>query len=96
VLAVDGFVLHKSGKRPDLAHRFIDFMLEGRNAADVSNLIGAGNPNAAAMAYVLPDIAAEPAIFPLPADLARLEMLRDFDPALRRTLSRLWTEIKVR
>ncbi len=31
MLAVDGFVLHKSGKRPDLAHRFIDFMLEGRN-----------------------------------------------------------------
>ncbi len=39
---------------------------------------------------------AEAAIFPPPADLARLEMLRDFDPALRRTLSRLWTEIKVR
>ena len=42
------------------------------------------------------EAAAEPAIFPPPADLARLEMLRDFDPALRRTLSRLWTEIKVR
>ncbi|HQW38345.1 MAG TPA: spermidine/putrescine ABC transporter substrate-binding protein [Usitatibacteraceae bacterium] len=96
VLAVDGFVLHKSGRRPDLAHRFIDFMLEGRNAADVSNLIGAGNPNAAAMPFVRPEIAAEPAIFPPAADLERLEMLRDFDPALRRTLSRLWTEIKVR
>lgn len=96
VLAVDGFVLHKSGRRPDLAHRFIDFMLEGRNAADVSNLIGAGNPNAAAMPFVRPEIAAEPAIFPPAADLARLEMLRDFDPALRRSLSRLWTEIKVR
>ena len=96
VLAVGGFVLHKSGRRPDLAHRFIDFMLEGRNAADVSNLIGAGNPNAAAMPFVRPEIAAEPAIFPPAADLARLEMLRDFDPALRRSLSRLWTEIKVR
>jgi len=96
VLAVDGFVLHKSGRRPDLAHKFIDFMLEGRNAADVSNLIGAGNPNAAAMAFIKPDIAAEAAIFPPAADLERLEMLRDFDPALRRNLSRLWTEIKVR
>ena len=96
VLAVDSFVIHRSGRRPDLAHRFIDFMLAGENAADVSNLIGAGNPNAAAMAFIKPDIAAEPAIFPPPADLARLEMLRDFDPGLRRTLSRLWTEIKVR
>jgi spermidine/putrescine transport system substrate-binding protein len=96
VLAVDSFVLHKSGGRPDLAHRFIDFMLEGENAADVSNLIGAGNTNAAAMPHIRPEIAAEPAIFPPPATLRTLEMLRDFDPKLRRTLSRMWTEIKVR
>ncbi|MBL8492458.1 MAG: spermidine/putrescine ABC transporter substrate-binding protein [Rhodocyclaceae bacterium] len=96
VLAVDSFVLHASGRRPDLAHRFIDFMLEGENAADVSNLIGAGNPNAAAMARIAPAIAADPAIFPTPADLQRLEMLRDFDPKMRRALSRMWTEIKVR
>jgi spermidine/putrescine transport system substrate-binding protein len=96
VLAVDNFVIHRSGPRPDLAHRFIDFMLEGANAADVSNLIGAGNTNAAAMPFITPGIAAEPGIFPPPADLARLEMLRDFDPAMRRALSRMWTEIKVR
>jgi spermidine/putrescine transport system substrate-binding protein len=96
VLAVDSWVVHKSGRRPDLAHRFIDFMLEGENAADVSNLIGAGNTNAAAMAHIVPAIAGEPAIFPPAATLGRLEMLRDFDPKLRRTLSRMWTEIKVR
>lgn len=96
VLAVDSFVLHQGGRRPDLAHQFIDFMLAGENAADVSNLIGAGNTNASAMAHILPDIVAEPAIFPPPETLSRLEMLRDFDPKLRRTLSRMWTEIKVR
>jgi spermidine/putrescine transport system substrate-binding protein len=96
VLAVDSFVLHASGRRPDLAHRFIDFMLAGENAADVSNLIGAGNTNAAAMPHILPEVAVNPGIFPPPADLMRLEMLRDFDPKLRRMLSRMWTEIKVR
>ena len=96
VLAVDSFVLHKSGRRPDLAHRFIDFMLAGENAADVSNLIGAGNPTAAATPHLLPEIAANPGIFPPAAELKRLEMLRDFEPKLRRTLSRMWTEIKVR
>ena len=40
--------------------------------------------------------AGNPAIFPPPEDLARLEMLRDFDPQLRRALARMWTEIKVR
>ena len=96
VLAVDSFVLHQSGRRPDLAHQFIDFMLEGENAADVSNLIGAGNTNAAAMHHIRPEIAAEPAIFPPAGVVGRLEMLRDFDPKLRRALSRMWTEIKVR
>ena len=96
VLAVDSFVLHKGGRRPDLAHRFIDFMLEGQNAADVSNLIGAGNTNKAGMPHIKPEIAGEPAIFPPPDVLPKLEMLRDFDPKLRRNLSRMWTEVKVR
>jgi spermidine/putrescine transport system substrate-binding protein len=96
VLAVDNWVLHKSGRRPDLAHQFIDFMLEGGNAADVSNLIGAGNTNAAAMAHIVPANAGDPALFPPPATQRSLEMLRDFDPKLRRSLSRMWTEIKVR
>ena len=96
VLAVDNFVLHQSGQRPDLAHAFIDFMLEAANAADVSNLIGAGNANAAATPYIRPEIAAEEGIFPPPPTLARLEMLRDFEPKMRRALSRMWTEVKVR
>lgn len=32
VLALDSMVLHKTGPRPDLAHRFIDFMLAGAKA----------------------------------------------------------------
>lgn len=96
VLALDSFVLHKDGRRPDLAHKFIDFMLDGANAADVSNLIGAGNPNAAAAANIRPEVAGNPSIFPPAREVERMVMLRDFDPRLRRVLSRLWTEIKVR
>ena len=96
VLAVDNWVLHKDGPRPDLARKFIDFMLDGKNAGDVSNLIGAGNPNAAAMPQINPLIGRDPSIFPTPDDFKRLEMLRDYDPKSRRTLSRMWTEIQVR
>ncbi|MBI2308196.1 MAG: spermidine/putrescine ABC transporter substrate-binding protein [Rhodocyclales bacterium] len=96
VLAVDSFVIHQSGRNPELAHAFIDFMLDGRNAADVSNLIGAGNPNAAATPFLDAAVAGNPAIFPGAQEMKRLEMLRDFDATLRRTLSRMWTEIKVR
>jgi spermidine/putrescine transport system substrate-binding protein len=89
-------VLHRSGNRPDLAHQFVNFMLDGKNAAELTNLIGSGNPNMDAMQYIKPEIAQNEAIFPDPELLARLEMLRDLDRKQRRLLSRLWTEIKLR
>lgn len=96
VLALDSMVLHKSGSRPDLAHRFIDFMLEGRNAAELTNLIGSGNPNRAAREYIQADIAQSAAVFPDRVQQERLEMLRDLNRHRRRVLSRIWTEIKLR
>ena len=96
VLGVDNMVLHVGGRRPDLAHQFINFMLEGENAAELSNLIGAGQPNSAAARFIRPDIVNNADIFPPAENLRRLEMLRDLDPRNRRVMSRMWTEIKVR
>jgi spermidine/putrescine transport system substrate-binding protein len=96
VLALDNMVLHKSGPRPDLAHQFINFMLEGANSAQLTNAIGAGNPNADAMRYIRPEIRNNKAVFPDKAALARMEMLHDLDRRQRRLLNRMWIEIKVR
>jgi len=96
VFALDNLVMHQSGMRPDLAYQFIDFWLEGRASAELTNAIGAGNPNQAAMPLIDPQIAANEAIFPGPEKFGQLEMLRDYDRRLRRTLNRLWVEIKVR
>lgn len=96
VLALDSMVLHGNGRQPDLALRFIDFMLDGKNSAELTNLIGSGNPNRAAMAYIRPEIADNRAVFPDAAHLERLEMMRDLDRKSRRVLNRIWTEIKLR
>jgi hypothetical protein len=55
--------------------------------------VPAGNPNAVATHYILPGIAANPGIVSPPAGLKRPEVLRDFDPKLRRSLSRMRPEI---
>ena len=96
VLALDSMVLHRTGRHPELAHRFIDFMLAGENAAELTNLIGSGTPNRAAMRHIRPEIADNRAVFPDAATLRRLEMLRDLDRKSRRVLNRIWTEIKLR
>ena len=96
VFAVDNLVMHKSGRRPDLAHRFIDFLLEGESSAALSNSIGAGSPNAEAMRLIRPEIASNAAIFPGREQLATLQQLRELTRAERRLLNRMWIEIKVR
>ncbi len=96
VLALDAMVIHKSAPRPDLAHQFIDFMLEGRNSADLTNMIGSGNPNAAAMTHIKPEIKGMSAIFPDAQTAKKLEMLKDLTSKERRTMNRIWTEIKAR
>ena len=96
VLALDAMVIHKDAPRADLAHRFIDFMLDGRNSADLTNMIGSGNPNAAAMAHVKQELKALAAIFPGPETAKKLEMLQDMTSKERRAMNRLWTEIKAK
>ena len=94
VLAVDNMVIHKSAPRTDLALKFINFMLEGRNSAELTNLIGSGNPNTDAMKYIKPDILKNPVIFPDKTIVPKLEQLKDLTTAQRRLRSKLWTEIK--
>jgi spermidine/putrescine transport system substrate-binding protein len=96
VLAVDNMVIHKGAPRPDLAHMFINFMLDGRNSAELTNLIGSGNPNTDARKYIKPELLSNPVIFP-PADWVKsgkLEQLKDLTVAQRRLRNKLWTEIK--
>ena len=94
VLAVDNMVIQKAAPRPDLAHKFMNFMLEGKNSAELTNLIGSGNPNLEAVKYIKPEILKNPAIFPDKAVEAKLEQLTDLTTAQRRLRNKLWTEIK--
>jgi spermidine/putrescine transport system substrate-binding protein len=96
VLALDSMAILQSAPRPDLAYKFIDFMLDGKNSAELSNLIGSGNPNTEAMQYIKAEVKNNKAVFPDPATLAKLEQQKDFNAKDRRFRSRLWTEIKVR
>lgn len=94
VLALDAMVVHKKAPRPDLAHQFINFMLDGQNSADLTNMIGSGNPNGEASKFIKPEIKAMSAIFPDAAMAKKLEMLQELNTQQRRLMSRIWTEIK--
>jgi spermidine/putrescine transport system substrate-binding protein len=94
VLGLDNMVIDKSAARPDLALKFMNFMLEGRNSAELTNLVGSGNPNAAAVKFIRPEVLKYPAIFPDKAVQAKLFQPLELTGAQRRLLNKLWTEIK--
>ena len=94
VLAVDNMVIDKSAPRTDLALKFMNFMLEGQNSAELTNLIGSGNPNMTAVKFIKPELLKNPAIFPDKAVQAKLEQLQDLTGAQRRLRNKLWTGIK--
>ncbi len=93
-MTADSFVIHKAAPRPDMAHQFIDFMLDGRNAAEITNALGAGNPNLAARPFIQPALLEIEAVKPGPGERKRLEQLVDLDAATRRAWNRAWTEMK--
>ena len=96
VLALDSMVIAKGAPRTDLAHQFVNFMLEGRNSAELSNMTGSGNPNKDALQYIKPEIKNIKAVFPDAQSAKGLEMLKDMNPKERQLLNRIWTEIKTR
>ncbi|MDH5631349.1 MAG: spermidine/putrescine ABC transporter substrate-binding protein [Gammaproteobacteria bacterium] len=95
VLALDNMVIPTDAKDKALAHQFINFMMDGKNAAGLTNDVGAGNPNAAAIAFIDPELTKINAIFPTKETLANLETIQTTTPRERRLLNKLWTEIKI-
>jgi len=87
-------VIDKNAPRPDLALKFMNFMLEGKNSAELTNLIGSGNPNTDALQYIKPELLKNTAIFPDKTVQAKLEQLQDLTLAQRRLRNKLWTGIK--
>ncbi|WP_199154637.1 PotD/PotF family extracellular solute-binding protein [Chromobacterium sp. ASV23] len=94
VLAIDNMTILKDAPRPDLAHKFINFMLDGKNASEISNQIGATNPVKAAEAFFKPQIKANRVIMLEPAK-GKYVALKDLDVKSRRELNRLWSQIKI-
>jgi spermidine/putrescine transport system substrate-binding protein len=73
IINSDCLCIPKGAPRPDNAHRFINFLLDGRNGAEVYQTIRYPTPNAAALALMSADYRDNPVIFPPRAAMARCE-----------------------
>jgi spermidine/putrescine-binding protein len=90
---VDNMALPKGAPHPRNAMAFMNYMLEPKVGADLTNFVNYGSPNKAAAPYIHKDILDNPLIYP-PADvLAKLPFQKDIGDA-ELAYSDRWTQIK--
>lgn len=76
------------------AHRFVDYLLRPEVIAACTNFTGYGNANLKATAFVDPDIAADPAVYPDDATKARMYTPKTPSDQQERELLRAWQMVK--
>jgi spermidine/putrescine transport system permease protein len=92
-LFLDSLVIPAGAPHPELAHAFLDFVLEAEVAAEICRTMRYSSPNRAALALLPEAVRSQPAIFPPPDVLSRTELIEDLGEATV-LYDRLWTEVK--
>jgi spermidine/putrescine transport system permease protein len=92
-LFIDNLCIPKGAPNKDLALLFMNFMLEGKVAASVTELTGYATANSAAVEFLPPELRGDKSVFPDDTDLDRCELLRDVGEAIE-LYDRHWTRIK--
>lgn len=90
----DMLAIPKDAPNPDLAHAFINFIMDPQITADITNYVWYANANAASLPMVEEEIKADHGIFPTPEVKAKLWGSATYDARADRALNRVWTRIK--
>ncbi len=93
-ITYNAFLIPASAPHPEEAHEFLNFILEPRVIAEITNDIHYGNDNLAARAFVRQDILDDPAVYPPPELRSRLYLPVELGPDYDRLRTRVWTHIK--
>ncbi|WP_414386145.1 spermidine/putrescine ABC transporter substrate-binding protein [Synechococcus sp. H60.3] len=91
---LDVMAIPAKAPNPELANRFINFLLEPEIGAQLSNYNRFATPNAAALPKINPQDRQNPAIYPDEATFARLQYLKVLSQEELRLVDAVWTAVK--
>jgi putrescine transport system substrate-binding protein len=94
MLWFDGIFIPSDAEHPQNAHLFMDYLLRPEVIADISNETHYANANASSLPYVLPEIAADPAVYPPAAERGRFDVGVVYGPKQERRRTRSWSRVK--
>jgi spermidine/putrescine-binding protein len=90
---VDSMAIPKGAPHPTNAEKFMNYILEPKVGAALTNFVNYGSPNKAAEPFINKDILDNPLIYPPAAVLAKLPFQKDIGEAELEYSDR-WTEVK--
>src|SRR5262249_3636850 len=90
---MDNMAIPVQAPHRDMAEKFINFILEPETGASVSNFNQYATPNRASLPYIHEADLRNPAIYPSPEIMNRLEFLRDLGADLK-LYDETWTQVK--
>jgi len=93
VLYIDNMCIPKKSDNKELAHKFIDFLLNAENAANIINEKWFVVPNKAAKSLVNKEILNNEGVFPPDSVLLKCQMLHDLGDEIR-LYENIWKRLK--
>ena len=90
---VDLMAIPAKAPHPDAAHKWINWILEPKVGAELSNYNRYATPNEASLPFILPEDLKNEEIYPGPETMKRLQYVADLGAALR-LYDEAWTRIK--
>ncbi|MBC8166441.1 MAG: hypothetical protein H7Y20_11295 [Bryobacteraceae bacterium] len=90
----DVAVLLRESTRPELGHKFLNYLLRPDVAAGVIKGARTASANGSARALLPDDLRNKPTLYPSPEIMTRGEWAMTSTPEIQRLRDRLWTEIK--
>lgn len=94
IMWVDNLAIPKDAKHPENAHKFINYILKAKVAADISNTVFYANPNTKATPLVSKEIASDPNIYPTEALKKKLVAKKVIPAEEQRALTQFYTKFK--
>ncbi|WP_349736114.1 polyamine ABC transporter substrate-binding protein [Pseudomonas jessenii] len=93
-LWLDMVVMPKNAPHERNGYAYMNYLLEPKVIANISNSIHYANPNSAADAFVDPAVKQDLAIYPPKNVMDKLFTVEDLPAAIARLSTRLWTKLK--
>lgn len=90
----DMLAIPKDADHPEQALAFINYVLDPKVIAQISDTVGYANPNPASNSLMKPDVLNNPSVYPSPEVMSKLYASTIQTPAIMRTMTRKWTSIK--